>query len=172
MGRMSGSVGSDDRTTEPSIHAVNRLLSRRVLLIGSLGMLRAQTALRESIAGSVILPNDAEYDSARRVFSFNPRTDRHPQMIVRCGAPEDAAKAVSYARERGLDVAVRSCGHDLLGASVCDGMVIDLSRMKAIRLNREAGTVLAEAGVRAGELNGSTQAAGLAVPLGCHPAVG
>ena len=70
-----------------------------------------------------------------------------------------------------LDVAVRSGGHDLLGASVCDGMVIDLSRMKAIRLNREAPTVHVEAGVRADELNSVTQAAGLAVPLGCHPAV-
>src|SRR5215831_7912188 len=169
---MSGSAGSDDPTNEPSIHAVTGQLSRRGLLIGSLGVLRAQTALRESIAGSVILPNDAEYDSARRVFSFNPRTDKHPQMIVRCGAPEDAAKAVSYARERGLDVAVRSGGHDLLGASVCDGMVIDLSRMKAMRLNRETGTVRVEAGVRAGELNSATQADGLAVPLGCHPAVG
>src|SRR5215831_11656909 len=105
-------------------------------------------------------------------FSFNPRTDKHPQMIVRCGAPEDAAKAVSYARERGLDVAVRSGGHDLLGGSVCDAMVIDLSRMKAIWLNREAGTVRVEAGVRTGELNNATQVAGLAVPLGCHPAVG
>ena len=68
---------------------------------------------------------------------------------MRCAAREDAAKAISYAREIGLDVAVRSGGHDLLGGSVCDGMVIDLSRMKAIRMNRDAGTVRVEAGVGA-----------------------
>ena len=138
----------------------------------SAGALRAQTVLRESITGKVILPGDADYDSARRVFSFNPQTDKYPQMIVRCAAPEDAAKAVLYAREKQLDVAVRSGGHDLLGASVCDGMVIDLSRMNSISMDRDARTVRVDAGVRTGALNRATQVGELAVPLGCHPEVG
>ena len=136
------------------------------------GALRAQTVFRESITGKVILPGDADYHSARRVFSFNPQTDKHRHMIVSCAEPEDAAKAVLYARENQLDVAVRSGGHDLLGASVCDGLVIDLSRMNAIRMDRDARTVRVEAGARTSVLNGATQASELAVPLGCHPDVG
>src|SRR5262249_44874613 len=93
-------------------------------------------------------------------------------MILRCSAADDAVRAVRFAREKQLDVAVRSGGHDLLGASICDGMVVDLSPMKGIRMNREEGSVRVEAGVRAAELNAATQAAGLAVPLGRHPAVG
>jgi FAD/FMN-containing dehydrogenase len=127
---------------------------------------------REGITGKVILLGDADYHSARRVFSFNPQTDKYPQMIVRCAEPEDATKAVRYAREKQLDVAVRSGGHDLLGASVCDGLVIDLSRMNTIRVDRDARTVRVEAGARSSVLNGATQASEFAVPLGCHPDVG
>jgi hypothetical protein len=148
-----------------------RQVTRRSLLIG-VGALRAQTVFRESITGRVILPGDADYHSARRVFSFNPQTDKYPQMIVRCAEPEDAAKAILYAREKLLDVAVRSGGHDLLGASVCDGLVIDLSHMNAISMDRDARTVRVEAGARTAVLNDATQASELAVPLGCHPGVG
>jgi len=93
-------------------------------------------------------------------------------MISRPASSDDVVKAVRYAREKQTDVAVRSGGHDLLGASVCDGMVIDLSQMKKIEIDRDAGTVRVEAGVRASDLNRATQAVGMAVPLGCHPAVG
>ena len=129
------------------------------MLIGA-GALRAQTVFRESIRGRVILPGDADYHSARRVFSFNPQTDKYPQIIVRCAEPEDAAKAVLYAREKQLDVAVRSGGHDLLGASVCDGLVIDLSRMNAIRMDRDARTVRVEAGARTGGLRSGNDGGG------------
>ena len=150
---------------------MQRPFSRRSLLLGA-GTLRAQTPLQEKLTGKVILPGDTDYESARRIFSFNPRTARRPQMILRCSAADDAVRAVRFAREKQLDLAVRSGGHDLLGASICDGMVVDLSPMKGIRMNREDGSVRVEAGVRAAELNAATQAAGLAVPLGCHPAVG
>jgi len=106
------------------------------------------------------------------VASFNPTSDKHPQMIVRCLAPEDVIQAVSFARDKALEVAVRSGGHDLLGASVCDGLVIDLSPMKKMRIDRERGTARVEAGIRAGELNAATQQGGLAAALGCNPAVG
>jgi FAD/FMN-containing dehydrogenase len=93
-------------------------------------------------------------------------------MIVRCLEPQDVIRSISFAHDKALDVAVRSGGHDLLGASVCDGIVIDLSRMKEISFARERGTVHVSAGVRAGELNASTQRSGLAAVLGCSPGVG
>src|SRR5262249_46362476 len=89
---------------------------------------------REGLKGGLILAGDRDYDSARRVASFNPTTDKHPEMIVRCAAPEDVIRAISFARDKGLEVAVRSGGHDLLGASVCDGLVVDLSLMRQLRV--------------------------------------
>src|SRR5215471_10791732 len=79
---------------------------------------------REKLKGRLILPGDRDYDLARRVASFNPTSDKQPQMIVRCAGPEDVARAVTFARDKSLEVAVRSGGHDLLGASVCEGLVI------------------------------------------------
>ena len=173
---------------------MSKLITRRNLLAGlaggvlshplssrvTIGPLKSQNILdpselakfRERLKGRLILPSDRDYDSARRVASFNPTSDKHPQMIVRCLAPEDVIQAVSFARDKALEVAVRSGGHDLLGASVCDGLVIDLSPMKKMHIDRERGTARVEAGIRAGELNAATQQDGLAAALGCNPAVG
>jgi FAD/FMN-containing dehydrogenase len=93
-------------------------------------------------------------------------------MIIRCATPEDVVRAVVFAREQGLEVAVRSGGHDVLGASVGDGLVIDLALMKAISVEPEHRTARVEAGVRSGQLNGALQRSGLAAALGCHPGVG
>ncbi len=77
------------------------------------------------------------------------------------------SRRVKFAREAGLPVAVRSGGHSFPGLSVCDGgMVIDLRRMSGIRVDPEAHTVRAQAGVLLGELDRETQAFGLAVPAG------
>ena len=93
-------------------------------------------------------------------------------MIVRCATREDVARAVVFAQEHDMETAVRSGGHDVLGASVCDGMLIDLSTAKKIAIDPERRTAHVESGVRSGELNGVTQRNGLAAALGCHPGVG
>jgi len=157
------------------------ILARRDLLVGVVGsFLHAQTGvspadvsgLRNGVSGRLIVPGDEEYDSARRLASFNPTTDKHPQAIVRCATADDVARAVVFTREHGVEVAVRSGGHDVLGASVCDGLVIDLSTMNAIHADPERRTVRVEAGVRSGQLNAALQRYGLAAALGCHPGVG
>jgi FAD binding domain-containing protein len=160
-------------------------LSRRAALASALGAIaphrsaKAQKVtrslidgLRTRLNGSVIVPGDPSYEQARRPVSFNPTTDKHPQMIVRCFTREDVARAVVFAQDRALETAVRSGGHDVLGASVCDGMVIDLSPMRRIALDPERRTAHVESGVRSGELNGVAQRNRLAAALGCHPGVG
>jgi FAD/FMN-containing dehydrogenase len=160
-------------------------LTRRAALASGLGAIalrpfaKAQTVarslvegLRTSLNGQLIIPGDPSYEQARRPISFNPTTDKHPQMIVRCTTREDVVRAVVFARERALETAVRSGGHDVLGASVCDGMVIDLTLMKKITIDPERRTAHVESGVRSGELNVVAQRNGLAVALGCHPGVG
>ena len=128
---------------------------------------------RNKFKGTLILPGDADYDRARAPASFNPRSDKHPSFIARCSDANDIVNALEFARTQSLQLAVRAGGHDLLGASVCEGgMVIDLSQMKSIAIDPERRTARVEPGVRAAELNAATSPHRLAAVLGCHPGVG
>jgi len=129
--------------------------------------------LRNSFKGTIISPGDINYDRARMIASFNPRSDKHPRLIARCLNSDDVVRALEFARLQSLEIAVRAGGHDLLGASVCEGgIVIDVSQMKSIVVDREHRTARVEAGVRSRDLNAATSADGLAPVLGCNPAVG
>lgn len=128
---------------------------------------------RNKFKGTVTLPDDADYDRTRAPASFNPRTDKHPSFIARCMNADDIVSALEFARTQSLEIAVRAGGHDLLGASVCEGgIVIDLSQMKSIVIDREHDTARVEPGVRANDLNTATSPHGFAAVLGCHSAVG
>jgi FAD/FMN-containing dehydrogenase len=117
--------------------------------------------LRDCIRGSVIAPDDECYDAARAIW--NGAIDRRPACVARCTGVADVVAAVRFARERDLLVAVRSGGHGVGGHALCDdGLVIDLSPMKGIRVDPAARTARAEAGVLWGELDRETQLHGLA----------
>jgi FAD/FMN-containing dehydrogenase len=121
--------------------------------------------LQRSFRGELVRPGDPSYDLRRRVW--NGSIDRHPALIARCMGVPDVIEALAFARRMGLVVAVRSGGHSFPGLSVCDsGIVIDLRSMNQIQVDRDAGTVRAQAGVLLGELDRATQAFGLAVPTG------
>ena len=128
--------------------------------------------LSSKLRGRLIRPDDPSYDSARHIFSWNPATEKRPALIVRCADTDDIARSIEFARTHGLEVAVRGGGHDVFGASLCDGMVIDLSQMKNIEVDAASHTARVEAGVRSGELNVATEKYGLAAALGCNPVVG
>jgi hypothetical protein len=115
--------------------------------------------------GVLIRPDDATYDEQRRIW--NGSIDRRPALIARCAGVADVISAVRFARERGHLVAVRSGRHSYPGLGVCDGgMVIDLGQMKGIRVDPEARTARAQAGVLLGDMDRETQAFGLAIPAG------
>ncbi len=115
--------------------------------------------------GELIRPGDPSFDEHRKVW--NGSIDRFPALIARCAGVADVISALRFARRTGLETAVRSGGHSFPGLSVCDGgVVIDLGLMKGIRVDPEAQTVRAQAGVLIGELDRETQAFGLAVPGG------
>lgn len=127
--------------------------------------------LRQAIAGEVVLPTDAAYDQARRVW--NGTIDKRPAAIVFCTNSGDVVHAVTFARSRGLLVAVRSGGHNVAGLSVCDdGMVIDLSRMKKIVVDAGRRVARAEAGLNLGEFDTATQTHGLATTMGVNSDTG
>ena len=127
--------------------------------------------LRTVFDGRVIAPNDAGYDEARAVFYGG--IDRRPALIVRAQNATDISRAVSLARENGLELAVRSGGHSPAGHGVSDGgIVIDLSAMKALELDVARRTAWAETGLTAGEYTLAAGARGLATGFGDAGSVG
>ncbi len=133
----------------------------------------AFTELRLGLDGDLLLPSSPRYEELRRVASFNPLTDKHPAAIARCANEGDVARSVRFATQRGLEIAVRGGGHDILGASVCaGGLMIDLSGMKTIQVDSRARILRCGPGLRAGEVERATQPFGLAPALGCNPVAG
>jgi len=127
--------------------------------------------LATSVTGRVLQPGDEGYDEARRVH--NGLIDRRPAVIVRCRTAADAAAAVRFAREAGLDISVRGGGHNVAGRAVADDCVmVDLAEMKAIRVDPGARTVRAEGGATWADLNAATAEHGLAVTGGAVSTTG
>jgi FAD/FMN-containing dehydrogenase len=117
------------------------------------------------LAGPVIRPTDAGYDGARRIW--NAAIDRRPGLIVRCLGAADVIAAVKFARANDVLVAVRGGGHNVAGRALCDdGMVIDLSWMRAVAVDPDSGTVRVQGGATLGDLDRETHLHGLAVPAG------
>ena len=121
--------------------------------------------LRTAFRGSLIVPGDAEFDEARKVW--NGMIDRRPGLIAQCSGAADVIAAVNFARTHGLLVAVRGGGHSWPGHSVCDGgLMIDLSRMRGVRVDLATKTVRAQGGALWGDVDHESQAFGLATSGG------
>jgi len=126
---------------------------------------KVASELQGRIRGDVIIDSDQRYDEARRVY--NAMIDRRPAVIVRCSGAADVIAAVKAARAAGLNVAVRGGGHSVPGFGTADdAMVLDLGRMKGIRVDPKAETVRAEGGCTWGDFNHATHAFGLATTGG------
>lgn len=127
--------------------------------------------LQAGFKGQVITPNDSIYDQARTVFYGG--IDDHPAVIVRPVDTADVSFVVSFARESGMGLAVRSGGHSMAGHGVLEGgIVLDLSAMKALDIDVEAKTAWAETGLTAGEVTAALAAHGLVVGFGDTGSVG
>jgi FAD/FMN-containing dehydrogenase len=125
----------------------------------------AVQALRSSLRGPLLTPGDAEYEGARQLY--NAMIDKHPALIARCADVADVMRAVGFAREHNLLLAVRGGGHNGGGLGSCDdGLVIDLSRMKGVRVDPAARTVRVEGGATWGDVDHATHAFGMATPSG------
>src|ERR1700704_5899448 len=112
-------------------------------------------AFRRGFCGRALLPGDAGYDTARRVW--NASIDKHPGLIARCLGTADIAQAVKFARANDLLVAVRSGGHNVAGRALCDdGVVIDLSAMKGIFVVPQLRTLRVQAGATLGDVDRET----------------
>jgi FAD/FMN-containing dehydrogenase len=127
--------------------------------------------LRQTLRGNLCLAQEAGYDEARTIW--NAMIDRHPGAVVRCKGAADIIRAIRFAREHGLLLAVRGGGHNIAGNAVCEGgLLIDLSPMRAVRIDPARRTARVEPGATLGEFDKEAQAFGLATPLGINSTTG
>lgn len=121
--------------------------------------------LRERVRGEVITARDEGYEQARKVF--NAMIDRRPYLVVRCADAGDVMASVDFARENEFDLAVRGGGHSVPGFGTCDdGVVVDLSRMRGVRVDPRTRTARAEGGATWGDFNHAAHPFGLATTGG------
>lgn len=121
--------------------------------------------LAADVRGEVITPGHAAYDEARGVW--NGMIDRRPLLIVRCADAADVAAAVWFAAAHGLPLAVRGGGHNVAGTAVCDdGLVVDLSTMRAVQLDPSGATVHVQGGATWADVDAVTAPVGKAAAGG------
>jgi FAD/FMN-containing dehydrogenase len=132
-----------------------------------------RTGLARALDGSVLLPGDPAYDQTRTIW--NATVDRRPQVIVRCASVRDVVTAVRTAREQDLEIGIRCGGHSAAGHAVPEGgLMIDLSPLRAVRVDPGRRRAVVQGGALLGALDRATQEFGLAVTAGnvSHTGVG
>jgi FAD/FMN-containing dehydrogenase len=122
-------------------------------------------AFAEKLHGSVTRSSDSDYDEVRALY--NAMIDKRPALIARCADRDDVVAAVNFGREQGLDIAIRCGGHNGPGlGSVDDGLVIDLSGLKAITVDPDSRTATVGGGCLVGDVDAATHEHGMAAPGG------
>ena len=122
-------------------------------------------SFRSLLAGALIDPSNSEYDGARQLY--NAMHDRHPALIVQAANDSDVIAAVNYAREHGLDLAIRSGGHNVAGlGSIDGGLVIDMTRMDGVEVDPNGKSVCVGGGAHWGQVDAATHEFGMATPAG------
>src|SRR5262245_52463156 len=122
-------------------------------------------ALARDFRGRLVNPADAAYDDARRLY--NGMIDKRPRLIAQCADVTDVMAAINYSRDNGMIIAIRGGGHNGPGlGSIDDGLVVDLSGMKGVRVDPVARTARVAGGCTQGDLDHATGAFGLATPAG------
>ena len=126
---------------------------------------------RQSLRGRLITRSDSDYDEARSLY--NAMIDKRPLLIAKCVDTADIIAAVNFGREHNLLIAIRGGGHNGPGLASCDdGLVIDLSMMKGVRVDPARAIVRVEPGCTSGDVDHATHVFGLAVPFGIVASTG
>ncbi len=146
--------------------ATSRDIVARTLDGGSVTLPSARVrTLRAGLRGELLLPEDAGYDQARRVW--NGMIDRRPALLLRCYGSADILRGVAFAREHRLLLSVRGGGHSISGQAVCEGgLMLDLSPMRDVRIDPRAQRAFVGPGTLLGALDHEAQAFGLATTAG------
>ena len=126
---------------------------------------------KSSLRGSLITPEGADYDEARKVW--NGMIDRRPALIAMCEGTADVIACIDFARNTDMPITVRGGGHSVAGRSVSDdSLLIDLSRMRSVHVDPTTKTARVGAGATWGVVDHETQAFGLAMTGGVDSRTG
>jgi FAD/FMN-containing dehydrogenase len=132
---------------------------------------KAKEELKDSVKGSVLSPDDPGYEEARQIW--NAMIDRRPAVIVQCAQADDIPPVIRFARKNGLEFSIRGAGHNIAGNALCDdGVTIDFSRMKNVRVDAGKRRAYVEPGATLANLDEAAQAHGLATPVGINSTTG
>ena len=127
--------------------------------------------LKGNVTGTVVLPADKTYDTVREIW--NAMIDKRPAVIVQCRGADDVVQALAFGRRYGMDISIRGAGHNIAGNALCDnGIMIDLSTMKNVRVDAEQRRAVVEPGATLGDFDAAVQAHGLATPVGINSTTG
>jgi FAD/FMN-containing dehydrogenase len=127
--------------------------------------------LKTHVKGHVVLPDDPSYDEFREIW--NAMIDRRPAVIVQCAEAGDVSHVITFARANKLEISIRGAGHNIAGNAVCDnGVMIDLSTMKHVRVDAQKGRAYIEPGATLGDFDQAAQMHGLATPVGINSTTG
>lgn len=127
--------------------------------------------LKGKISGQVLAPGEEGYDAARQIW--NAMIDKRPAAIVRVGSTSDVTQTVNFARDKRVPLSIRGGGHNIAGNALCDnGIVIDFSQMKSVQVDANARRASVAGGATLADVDGATQAYGLATPLGINSTTG
>jgi FAD/FMN-containing dehydrogenase len=128
-------------------------------------------AFAASLAGSLIARGDAGYEEARAVW--NAMIEKEPALITRCAGAEDVKRSIDFARSHDLLFSVRGAGHNIAGSALCEGgLTIDLSLMRAVDVDPDAGIARVQPGATLGDVDAATLPHGLAIPVGINSTTG
>ncbi len=129
------------------------------------------TALDAELRGDLLLPESEGYDAARTLW--NAMIDRRPALVARCAGPADVIRAVRFASDHDLLLAVRGAGHNIAGKGVCDGgFLIDLSGLRSVHVDPRRRIARVDPGATLGDLDDETQVHGLATSVGINSTTG
>ena len=132
---------------------------------------KVKEELRGTIKGSVLVPDDPGYEEARQIW--NAMIDRRPAVIVQCVQADDVPPVIRFARKNGLELSIRGGGHNIAGNALCDnGVTIDFSRMKNVRVDAGKRRAYVEPGATLANFDEAVQAHGLATPVGINSTTG
>lgn len=131
----------------------------------------AIAAINQSIKGSVLTPDNPDYDQARQIW--NAMIDRRPAVIVQTADATDVQAAIRFARDNALEISVRGAGHNIAGNAVCNGgLMIDFSKMRNVRVDPEKKRAYVGPGATLADLDSATQRHGLATAVGINSTTG
>jgi FAD/FMN-containing dehydrogenase len=133
--------------------------------------LKAKEDIKGIVRGNILVPNDTGYEEARQIW--NAMIDRRPALIAQCVQADDVPPVIQSARKNRLELAIRGAGHNIAGNSICDnGVTIDFSRMKSVRVNAGKRRAYVEPGATLANFDEAVQAQGLATPVGINSTTG